>query len=537
MTPSLKHATVLIIDDFQGMRSMLRDFVRTMGISAVDTASNGRDAITHLGSSRYDIVICDYNLGDGPNGQQVLEEARLKNLIGVATVWVMVTAEKTPEMVMGAAEIRPDDYLLKPINQSVLETRLTRLVARKQVLAPIESAVKALNYTDAIAQCDAQLKAKAAHPQEILRVKSDLLLAMGDYAGATALFEGILANRDVPWAQTGIGKIHFHAGRYAQAKEIFMQVLRDNVVYMEASDWLAKTHARLGENAEAEQVLLEAAKISPNSPTRQKILGDTAYRNGSLAVAQQAYEKNIKIGEHSPHKAPGAYSGLARVQADRNEPLEALRTLALSKQEFKYNTEAAILTAAAESSVYHGMGQEEKAGAVMAEAEKLMDKAGSRVGADTLIEVAKSYFTLGNKDKACTLLQDVVRNNHENTDISASIEGLFEDMGMLAEGRALIAKSSGEVVAINNQGVTLAKGGDLQGGVDLLRKASAKLPHNEVILINLCGLLIGTLTKGRNLVVASEARDLLDRVRQLNPNNKNYHVYTAALNRMMGTRS
>ena len=232
MTLSLKHATVLIIDDFQGMRSMLREFVKTMGITAIDTASTGRDALQQLSANKYDIVICDYNLGPGPNGQQVLEESKIKNYIGVSTVWVIVTAEQTQEMVMGAAEVKPDDYLLKPINQVLLENRLEKLILRKQSLAPIEVAIKALNYAEAIAQCDLQLKAKTLNPHEILRIKSDLLLAIGDYKGATALFETLLLERDVPWAQTGMGKILYHDQKYTEAKEIFRKVLLENEVYI-----------------------------------------------------------------------------------------------------------------------------------------------------------------------------------------------------------------------------------------------------------------------------------------------------------------
>lgn len=537
MALSFRHANVLIIDDFQGMRSMLREFVKGMGISAIDTASTGRDAIQLLSTNKYDIVICDYNLGPGPNGQQVLEESKLKNHIGVSTVWVMVTAEQTPEMVMGAAEVKPDDYLLKPINQVLLENRLEKLIVRKQSLAPIEVAVKALNYAEAIAQCDLQLKAKLLNPHEILRIKSDLLLAMGDYTAATALFELLLSERDVPWAQTGLGKILYHDHQYAQAKEIFRQVLRDNEVYMEASDWLAKTCTMLGETAEAEKVLREAVRISPNSPTRQKALGDTAFKNGALDVAQAAFEKTIRIGEFSPHKTPAAYTSLAKVFAEKNEPAEALKTLALSKKEFKYNTEAAIQTAAAESQVYHQIGQADKAEAAMAEAERLIASASGKVSAGVAIDVAKSMFKLGRKDQACGLLQNVVQNNHENAEISRNIEQIFEDHGLVEEGQTLIAESRNEVVAINNQGVTLAKSGDLVGGANLLRTAAQKLPNSEVILINLCALLIGMLSKqGKSQPIATEARELLDRVRVLNIANKNYHIYTAALNRIMGVR-
>jgi uncharacterized protein YjbJ (UPF0337 family) len=146
-------------------------------------------------------------------------------------------------------------------------------------------------------------------------------------------------------------------------------------------------------------------------------------------------------------------------------------------------------------------------------------------------------FKLGKKDKACGMLQNVVQNNHENAEISKHIEQIFEDHDLAVEGQALMAESRSEVVAINNQGVTLAKRGDLIGGANLLRTAAQKLPNSEVILINLCALLIGLLSKeGKSQQIAAEARELLERVRALNSANKNYHVYTAALNRIMGVR-
>lgn len=104
MTVSLAQSNTLIIDDFQGMRTMLREFVRAMGVTKIDTASNGKEAIALLSEKKYDIVICDYNLGMGQNGQQILEEAKLRRYIGYSTIWVMVTAEKTMDMFMGAAE-------------------------------------------------------------------------------------------------------------------------------------------------------------------------------------------------------------------------------------------------------------------------------------------------------------------------------------------------------------------------------------------------------------------------------------------------
>lgn len=532
MSASLTQARILVIDDFQGMRTMLRDFVRAMGVSRVDTAANGKEAVSQLRANRYDIVICDFNLGTGQNGQQILDEARLHDLIGVSTIWVMVTAEKTTDMVMGAAEVKPDDYLLKPINQRLLESRLEKLIIRKQSLRGVEEAIKAKDYAVAIARCDQQLQAQAANPQELLRIKSDLLLTVGDYDAAKVLFESVLATRSVPWARTGLGKVCYYAGQYAEAKAIFQQVLAENRMFMEASDWLVKTLEAMGDAEQAQQVLLDAVKLSPNSATRQKTLGDTAYKNGALDVAQAAFETTIRISEFSPHKSPAVYAGLAKVFSDMDAPDEALKVLGRSKGAFKDNPEAAIQTAAVESTVYKKIGQMDKAEAIMASAEQLLGSLPGKVSPEVAMEMAQSLLTLGKKDKACDLMRDLVKNNHENVALSRQVEAVFEHAQLGAEGLSLIKESRQEVVNVNNQGVLLAKKGDYLEGVKLLRGAVQNLPNSEVVIMNLCGLLLGLMsTQGKSDALVHEVKELLARVREINPANKKYHLYANALAR------
>ncbi|AGX87052.1 CheY-like chemotaxis protein [Candidatus Symbiobacter mobilis CR] len=512
---------------------MLRDFVKYMGVHQIDTANSGRDAISHLSSSRYDIVICDFNLGQGPNGQQVLEEAKMRNLVGVSTIWVMVTAEKTPDMVMGAAETRPDDYLLKPINQVLLQSRIEKLLARKQSLGVIEASIRSQDYAAAIAHCDKLLQSQAVNPQEVLRIKSDLLLTVGDDASARELFEVVLAQRNVSWAKTGLGKVLFNSADYEGAALLFSQVLTDNPMYIEAADWLAKSYQAMGNMVMAQQVLLEATKLSPNSPMRQKALGDVAYRNGELDVAKTAFEKTIKIGEFSAHKSPAAYARLADVLSDSNEAMEALHVLKRSKADFRFNPIAALQTATVESRVYQKMGQSDMARAALANAEQLANQLGSQLSADLMIDLAKSHLQLGDKHKAFQLLGEVVKNNHENAELSGEVEHLLVREHLAEEGHALIEASRKEVIDINNQGVLFAKQGDFQQGLKLLRSAVKRLPSSEVMIVNLCGLLIAQMSKeGYREILAAEVRDLLNRVHAINPSNKKYFSYTQVLAKM-----
>ena len=107
---------------------------------------------------------------------------------------------------------------------------------------------------------------------------------------------------------------------------------------------------------------------------------------------------------------------------------------------------------------------------------------------------------------------------------------LFEQAQMGEEGRALIAESREEAISINNQGVLLGRQGQFAEGARLLRIALQNLPHSEVMMMNLCGLLIGQMrAEGRSDALLAEIMGLLERVHEINPDNAKYRQYMALL--------
>ncbi len=134
----------LVVDDFSEFRSSIRGILRLLGVQTIDTAANGNEVLELCRRHRYDVILHDYNLGEGLNGQQVLEQLHTENLLSPHCIFIMVTAENTQAMVLAALECEPDDYLTKPFNKVALQTRLERLVRRKQVLAPVLKALEIL---------------------------------------------------------------------------------------------------------------------------------------------------------------------------------------------------------------------------------------------------------------------------------------------------------------------------------------------------------------------------------------------------------
>ncbi len=125
---------VLIVDDFNSFRQTLSKIIRELGFNHIDSVKSGEEALKVFKRNHYDLVFCDYNLGSGKNGQQVLEELRESRRIRPEDVFILLSAETTRNAVMSAYDCEPDAYLTKPISITTTEPRLKRLLNKRKEL-------------------------------------------------------------------------------------------------------------------------------------------------------------------------------------------------------------------------------------------------------------------------------------------------------------------------------------------------------------------------------------------------------------------
>lgn len=518
-----KEFQILIVDDFANMRSTLKKMMQSLGAEQIDMASNGRDAIDRLRRTSYDIVLCDYNLGEGKNGQQVLEEGKAKKLIRYSTVFVMITAENTHDMVMGAVEYRPDDYLTKPFNKELLGTRLRRILERKENLERIEAAVEKGEYGRAIGLCDDLVAKRPRNANELKALKVDLCLTIGNYPEAQRVCEEVLAQRSVPWAMMGLGRIHFYKKEYMAAKDVFTDLIERHKAYMDAYDWLAKSWQALGKPREAQDVLLAATKMSPNSVLRQQSLAELAERNSDFQLAERSYRRSVGLGRYSVYRNPQTYTGLARALVQNAASQDALKVLGSMRKEFEGEPAASFQAALGEGMVLKQLGLEQEARAAYAEAGKLFDQVSSQLPAKVTMDFARACLGFGDKERGAQLLQEVVRNHHEEQAILDDAQRAFEDSGMGTEGSALIAAARSEVAKLNNEGVGLAKQGRLDDAIRLFEEAAARMSSNATVNLNAAQVLLAHMQKhGREDRYLYQVRQYLQRVSKVDPSNTTY---------------
>ena len=517
-----KDKTFLVIDDIIGVRSSMRITISTLGGVKIDMAANAADAINKIEHRTYDIILCDYSLGDAKDGQQLLEELKRRRLIKSATIFMMVTAERSYEKVVSAVELAPDDYLIKPFSGEVLRLRLERLVNKKTFLAPIFDLMERQEFRKAVQMCDQRLQAAGPYLLDLLRLKGELLLLVSDFAGARQVYEHILTMREIPWARMGLAKAQFFEENFQAAAEGFQQIVADHPNYMSAYDWLAKSHSALGDEAAAQRVLMEAVAKSPRMLQRQKDLGETAYHNEDLETAQDAFESVLEFGKFSSFAEPEDYANLSRVFLDKGEYTQALSVMGNARKAFENSAEVMLHAAVMDSMIHDKAGDKAAAEQAFSAARELFEGAAKKPEAVAL-DMVRACYQHGDQATGEKIAQNLVKNNHDNAALLKRTEQMFQRMGLHDQGKELIHNSAREVIALNNRAVKLAQAGDLKGSVALLMQAAEQIGNNNVVVLNAAHAILTYIGQtGWDEDLALAARGYLDAVKQRDPEHKKY---------------
>ena len=117
---------LLVVEDFELLRDSLAQGLREAGY-AVDTASDGEEALWFARSGDFDTVILDLMLPK-LNGLKALRRLREKDQV---TPVLILTARDAPGDRVDGLDAGADDYLVKPFALAELLARVRALIRRK----------------------------------------------------------------------------------------------------------------------------------------------------------------------------------------------------------------------------------------------------------------------------------------------------------------------------------------------------------------------------------------------------------------------
>ncbi|MDI9246803.1 tetratricopeptide repeat protein [Marinobacter sp. CHS3-4] len=525
----------LVIDDFENFRVSIREMLRSCGAERIETFAKAAPAIQHCAYNHVDVVLCDFNLGEGKNGQHVLEELRHKKLLKRSSIFLMVTAETSKEMVMGAREYQPDAYLTKPINRSVLKKRLDSLIRQRNALLPINREIDLENYPEAISLCLKYLPTQPRYKTWLLKTLADLYFQVGDFSHALKIYDDVLGQRDLSWARLGKGRIQVATENYPEAISNLSDLVEKHPDYMEAYDLLAEALERKGQPTQAQKILEKAADLSPNALLRHKQLANLATSNQDLPTASDAWRQTVTLGTHSIHDSSDHYLQLGSSLSDLSEgdtstdgqgwASEALAILRRMERRFPEEENVKLRSRVVQSRVHAGQGSLKEANKAL---ESVKDELATIENLDPELglDYAKTLFRLDEHDEAKQLLGKLAHRCENDPSLLQKIENLLDEP--VGFQQKLKARS------LNRNGIKAFEDGNLDEAIRIFSEALSIVPDHAALNLNLTQVLIKKYQGSEDQSLIRDAQKHIARLDSLPEQHRQYRRLVSLRQKLKG---
>ena len=515
---ALEGLTALIIEPHAGMRASIHSMLTLCGLTRIEHASTSNQAVKHLTLRSFDLILCEYDLEGGQDGQQLLEDLRHHKLMQLATMFFMVTAEGNHSKVVSAAELAPTDYILKPFTAERLLERIGRALDKRNAFLPVYSLMEAGDQHQAIGACIEGQRLHARYAVDFLRLRAELHMFLGEAEQAEPIYRQLVEIKAIAWARLGLAKTLFLRKRYAETRDILQDLVDSNRNFVDAYDWLARTHAATGELDKSQAVLTDAVAVSPHAVRRLRTLADTAFEAGDVDAAEKALRQVVSKAKYSEFRDPEDHVKLVRALVTKGDPVSAATVVRDLERSMGGRANTPLCSAIASALVHEYTGNETRlaeslAGAVAA----CKDAPG--LSADIKLELARSCLDNGMEEGASGIVRDVMRNAANDAALHRAM-GVMEKAGRGELARELAQQSRQQVVDLVADGAARAKSGDYKGAVALMLEASVKLPNNPAVAFNAALATLRCLEhQGWDDRLGQQVIGLIGSVRRLDPLN------------------
>jgi len=120
---------VLVVDDYNTMRRILRNLLSQIGFNNVEEAEDGSTGLRKMRERSFGLVISDWNM-QPMSGLEFLKEVRNDGQLK-ETPFIMITAESKTENVVAAKAAGVSNYIVKPFNADTLKKKIEAVLGER----------------------------------------------------------------------------------------------------------------------------------------------------------------------------------------------------------------------------------------------------------------------------------------------------------------------------------------------------------------------------------------------------------------------
>lgn len=134
---------ILLVENNKMMRRLVREMLLSYGIKLINLTEtdNVSEAIQHIYSKKFDLVVTDFFLGDLDGGDFTRHIRGDENCINRKIPILLITASPNHEKVLKVLESGVNEVLAKPIAPSALYYRIFALLSRPRPFVITENYV------------------------------------------------------------------------------------------------------------------------------------------------------------------------------------------------------------------------------------------------------------------------------------------------------------------------------------------------------------------------------------------------------------
>ncbi|MDT7929247.1 tetratricopeptide repeat protein [Tepidimonas sp.] len=292
----LRRNAALVVDANPTTRMTLAGQLRSFGFTSISQTGRIADARREIERHPFDLVVCAGTFPRGGSGQELLDDLRRSGLLPYGTVFILITDEATYLKVVEAAESSVDSYIVRPYSAATLYDRIEQAQRRKAALWEIYRALEERRCDDAIERCLERVATQGPQWLSAARWGAEIMLRLGRFGQAQALFQSIWDAQAQPWALLGVARCQLDSGAPSAALETLRQLIEVAPDYPDAYDVLGRAQMELGRFDDALDSLQRALEATPMAIGRQQRLGMLAFFLGNRDKAVELLQRATDLG-------------------------------------------------------------------------------------------------------------------------------------------------------------------------------------------------------------------------------------------------